>query len=54
MKPAFFLPLFAAIGSTTVYDGALADIYSFGILMWSVLELEAPYEKMAQERQLNL
>ena len=36
------------------YDGALTDIYSFGVLMWTTMSLQKPYQKIVRQQRMNL
>ena len=40
--------------TTVKYDGALTDIYSFGVIMWATMASEKPYQVLVREARLNL
>jgi hypothetical protein len=39
---------------SAVYEGAMVDVYAFGILMWAVVTRDRPYEGTVKAKQLNL
>jgi serine/threonine protein kinase len=40
--------------NSAAYQGDKVDIYSFGVLMWSLFTSEQPYERQVHQQRLNL
>jgi serine/threonine protein kinase len=52
--PIYMAPELMADANTVAYEGVLVDVYSFGILMYTVLTRERPYEKLVRSQRLNI
>jgi serine/threonine protein kinase len=52
--PVYMAPELMVDSRSAQYDGALVDVYSFGILMWAVLAKEMPYESMLRAKEVNI
>jgi serine/threonine protein kinase len=52
--PVYMAPELLTEARTAKYDGAMVDVYAFGILMWAVLSRTKPYERAVARRKLNV
>jgi serine/threonine protein kinase len=52
--PVYMAPELMVESAVAEANGAMLDVYSFGVMLWEIMARESPYAKLAKQRRLNL